>query len=96
MEKKIKIFIENLDKNVLMSQGSSLLEGLLARDVSINHACGGNGTCGTCRVEVVSDLKSLPARNEIEQEMADDRGFKKEERLACQLDITKTISIRIP
>ncbi len=63
----------------------SLLELALNKDIAIAHSCGGMGTCGTCRVEIKSDLSSLPARNEIEIEMANDRNFATEIRLACQM-----------
>ena len=43
------------------------------------------GTCGTCRVEIQSSLSELAERNSIEQEMATDRGYLPQERLACQL-----------
>ncbi len=63
----------------------SILETALALGVEIDHSCGANGTCGTCRVFVkMSGGESLPARDELEQEMADDRGFAEDERLACQ------------
>ena len=63
----------------------SILETALALGVSIDHSCGGFGTCGTCRVFVkMSEGEGLPCREDLEREMAEDRGFAKEERLACQ------------
>ena len=94
-EKKFKIFIENSEQIVFVSQGLSLLAGLLKNKIEINHSCGGNGTCGTCLVKVTSDLKDEPARNEFELEMAKDRGFSPEERLACQVVPTSNLSILI-
>ena len=63
----------------------SLLELALEKNIAIAHSCGGMGTCGTCRVEIRSDITQLPPRNEIELEMAKDRKFGSETRLACQL-----------
>jgi ferredoxin len=96
MEKLFKIFIENNQNNVLASQGESVLESLLGNKQDIDNSCGGGGTCGTCRILVSSDLKSLPKRNSIENEMAEDRKFNADERLACQLYPTAHISIKIP
>lgn len=71
---------------VLVSQkDESVLDAALRAGVEINHTCGGYGTCGTCVVFVREGLEKLPERNEIEAEMASDRGFKDDERLCCQI-----------
>lgn len=72
------------EKIVHASQGGSVLEALLISKTEWEHSCGGMGTCGTCRMIVVDGLDLLPERNEIEEELAQDRGFKQNERLACQ------------
>ena len=64
---------------------SSVLEVAVAEGLEIDHTCGGHGTCGTCRVWVEVRLEKLGERNEIEKEMAEDRGFAPGERLACQI-----------
>ncbi len=80
------ISIKFLPENRLVdaSQDESILEAALRVGLEISHSCGGNGTCGTCRVWVREGLGAMPARNEVEQEMADERGFKPQERLCCQ------------
>ncbi len=74
-----------MDTKVEFKREESVLEVALKADVSIAHSCGGMGTCGTCRIEIESSLAGLALRNEIEQEMAVDRGFAPSMRLACQL-----------
>ncbi|MGZ3690838.1 MAG: 2Fe-2S iron-sulfur cluster-binding protein [Pseudobdellovibrionaceae bacterium] len=78
----IKFLPEN--KLVEASQKDTILEVALRAGLPISHSCGGNGTCGTCRIWVREGLESLPVMNEIEEEMAKDRAFKPEERLSCQ------------
>lgn len=82
------------------SQGQSLLDHLIRLKVPINHTCGGNATCGTCVVHIENANSIIGSRNELEEEMAQDRGFHDYERLACQLDAReiyeKKISIKIP
>jgi 2Fe-2S ferredoxin len=76
------------DKNQpleIKSAATSVLEIALENGIDLNHSCGGMGSCGTCRVIIESDPSILPARNEIEAEMAEARGFDLTERLACQL-----------
>lgn len=61
----------------------SILDVALHHGLSLDHSCGGNGSCGTCRI-IVDNVNCLPPRNEIEREMAEDRQFDENERLACQ------------
>ncbi|MFM6929338.1 MAG: 2Fe-2S iron-sulfur cluster-binding protein [Bdellovibrio sp.] len=74
----------------------SVLDVALRAGLALNHTCGGFGTCGTCRVFVREGLENLPPRNEVESEMAEDRGFKDCERLACQTPPLDGLVIEIP
>jgi 2Fe-2S ferredoxin len=74
----------------------SLLQYLIDQDIEISHSCGGMGTCGTCRVIVTAGLDKIGDRNEVEQEMATERGFEKTERLACQNAWHPQLRIQIP
>lgn len=78
------------------TEPDSVLELALRANIDLNHSCGGNGTCGTCRIKVISPNSSrLPSRNEIEKEMAEDRGFADDERLACQLLAFDQLKVRL-
>jgi 2Fe-2S ferredoxin len=78
------------------SHDETLLEAGLREEVEIPHSCGGNGTCGTCRVWVVQGLELLPERNEVETEMAQDRQFDLHERLCCQNYPVPGLVVEIP
>ncbi|MBN1698832.1 MAG: 2Fe-2S iron-sulfur cluster binding domain-containing protein, partial [Spirochaetales bacterium] len=61
--------------------------------IFLPSACGGKGTCGTCKAKVVSDIgpylpTELPLLSEEEQ--------KEGIRLACQIKVKKNIEIEIP
>jgi len=96
LEKKNQQTVEVNSQDHQLTHGVTLLQGLLDAGVEISHSCGGNGTCGTCRVEVLSDPNQLKPRNDIEAEMAEDRGFERSERLACQLQVACDFKIKIP
>ena len=49
----VTITINGKDK-VEVEQGSSLLSTLAAKDVYLPSACGGKGSCGQCKCQVVS------------------------------------------
>ncbi len=82
---KNSILFLPMRKSVEFKSEESLLELALKEEIEIANSCGGMGTCGTCRVEIESPVQDLMPRNEIELEMANDRGFKPEIRLACQM-----------
>ncbi len=68
-------------------EAPNLLLLAIRHRIPIGHSCEGMASCGTCRVIITEGVETLPTRNSLEQEMADDRGFAPNERLACQLDL---------
>jgi 2Fe-2S ferredoxin len=85
---KAGIYIKFLpeDRDVLVShKDASVLDVAIRAGIAINHTCGGHATCGTCVINVLEGLEQLEPREELELEMAQDRGFADHERLACQI-----------
>lgn len=83
-------------QNISVPSGTTVLDAALRAKIDLGHECEGMGTCGTCRV--LTDAGSLlrQPRNEIESEIANDRGFTDQERLACQLISEEGLKIEIP
>ena len=81
----MKIVYDTESLELKMKPGASLLELCLENGIPLSHSCQGMASCGTCRLIVTEGVETLPERNSLEQEMAQDRGFKPQERLACQL-----------
>lgn len=93
--KYITFLPDNID--ALVSQkDQSVLEVAVREGLALDHTCGGFGTCGTCRIFVRKGLEKLPPRNEIEAEIAEDRGFQDFERLACQTEPLDGLVIERP
>jgi ferredoxin len=67
--------------------GRTILDIAVENSVEIAHSCGGMGSCGTCRIRLHADSGLVPAVEEVEAEMAIDRGFLADERLSCQIVI---------
>lgn len=82
--------------SVFADEELSLLANLLQNRIEIDHSCGGNGTCGTCRIVILEGFDKTSEIEEVEAEMRLDRDFDKEERLSCQTFIKGHIKIRIP
>ena len=94
MKKTIVYTTENRSMDV--QDEPQLLDLCIKNDIPIDHVCEGGASCGTCRVLITSDPKDLPPRNSLEQEMASDREFSPEERLACQLPLNQSFSFKLP
>ena len=77
------------------SPDETLLAAALGAGVEIRHDCGGNGVCGTCRVEVVEGGGALSAVTDPERKHLDellDSGW----RLACQSKASGPVRVRVP
>jgi Na+-transporting NADH:ubiquinone oxidoreductase subunit F len=73
--------------------GSPLLGYLTAHGVNVSSSCGGRGTCGYCKVRVVSGGGQILPTEELfmsRQEKAEGM------RLACQAKVKNDIAIAIP
>jgi ferredoxin, 2Fe-2S len=95
MTKKNITFLPS-EKSCDFTDEDSVLEVALKNGLEIPHSCGAMGSCATCRVIVEMAPVELPGRNELEQDIADMRGFTNNERLSCQLPPIHGLVLRIP
>jgi len=73
--------------------GQTLLSGLIGEKVYIPSACGGRGSCGYCKITVVSGGGPLlPTETPFLTRKEARSGV----RLACQVKIREDITIRVP
>jgi ferredoxin len=91
-----KIRFLPLEKICAFRDEQSVLEVALENGIEIPHSCGAMGSCTTCRVFVVQSAHALPPRNELEQDIADMREFRDDERLSCQLPPLDGLVVRLP
>jgi len=90
---KIKVTHGDESRELEVQGGSALLGYLTAHGVSVSSSCGGRGTCGYCKVRVVSGGGPILPTEELfmsRQEKADGM------RLACQVKVKNDIAIAIP
>jgi 2Fe-2S ferredoxin len=98
---KIELVISREKDHPQIARGISgldqrtILEVLLDNHIEIDHSCGGNGSCGTCRFFLKGESSAISEKNEIEMEMALDRNFKENERLACQTHVLQSCEIQL-
>lgn len=83
---------------VAASVGDTLLDAALDNNIDLPHECGGNCTCTTCHVHVISGGDNLSRMEEPERFRIQFAGARsRESRLACQALLTGgPVTVRIP
>ncbi len=89
-----EITIEPVGKRVKVSAGSNLLSVLQEQGIGLVTTCGGNGTCGACKVATISGEYS--EINQAEREKMLPREIAAGIRLACQVQIFSEAIVHIP
>ncbi len=72
-------------QGITLHRGLTILEHLREADLQINSECGGQGTCGKCRVRIEKGKENLGKLTEAEKKFLLPSG----ERLACQARVIK-------
>jgi Na+-transporting NADH:ubiquinone oxidoreductase subunit F len=81
------------DREIVVSPGSNLLSTLSGNGIFLPSACGGGGTCGMCRCQIMEGGGSI---------LPTETGFftRKEQhnhwRLGCQVKIRENLTIKLP
>ena len=84
---------EDPDKAITVSAGGKLLDALSSQKIFVSSACGGQGTCGQCKVTVMAgggDI--LPT----ERDFMTRREVRDGLRLGCQVPVKQDLEIEIP
>jgi len=79
------------EREVKVSEGTTLIRAALDAGVHINASCGGTGVCGKCRVRVEEGEVSGGINEKLSQEDVE-AGY----RLACQATVIGDVSLRVP
>ena len=83
----------NDERELSMRPGVKLMNGLANAELFIASACGGGGTCGQCKVRVLSGGGSvLPT----EASLLSKREVAEHYRLSCQVAVKQDMKIQIP
>lgn len=92
-----KITFKNVRKTFEVEKGISVLEAALRHNVPIYHTCGGNCSCSTCRVRVLSGADALAPMEPSEAEVLDSFDLKAPYRLGCQaLVFGDRVEVEVP
>ncbi len=90
-KKKIRVHFEPDNSDIIVEPGANLRETALAAGVHINASCGGDGTCGTCKVMIKEgEVESIRTARISNEEYAG--GI----RQACQSRVITDLIVQIP
>jgi Na+-transporting NADH:ubiquinone oxidoreductase subunit F len=81
------------EKAITTPAGSTLLNTLAAEKIFIPSACGGKGTCGVCKVDVIEGGGTLLPTETSHVSRGEAR---KGTRLSCQVKVKQNMKIEIP
>ena len=85
--------VVNDELTLAIPVGSKLMQGLADADLFVPSACGGGGTCGQCRVRVISGGGAiLPTETSI----INKRDAANHYRLSCQVAVKQDMEVRVP
>ena len=89
----VKININGGERIITAEPGSSLLSTLANQKIFLPSACGGKGSCGMCKCQVLSGAGSiLPTETGFFSYKQQHDNW----RLACQVKVKENIEMRIP
>ncbi len=88
----VKIIV-NDDRELQLPVGVKLMQGLADADLFVPSACGGGGTCGQCKVRVLSGGGAiLPT----ETSFINKRETAEHYRLSCQVAVKQDMEVQVP
>jgi Na+-transporting NADH:ubiquinone oxidoreductase subunit F len=80
-------------KSLTVSTGNKLLQTLASHKIFVSSACGGGGTCGQCKVQVMEGGGDILA---TEMSHINRKKAKEGYRLACQVPVKRDMNIILP
>ena len=90
-------FLHSAGKSGEVEANTSLLEASKLLGCSLNHDCGGNASCTTCRVEVQIGAENLSEIDFDEQDLLDREALSDPwHRLGCQAKVLGDVVVLVP
>ncbi len=90
-------FLHSDGRSGEVEENISLLDAAKEVGFRLNHDCGGNASCTTCRVEVQMGHEHLSEIDFDEQDLLDREALTEPwHRLACQARVLGDVVVRVP
>ena len=90
-------FVHSQGKSGEVPGNISILEAAELLDFPLEHDCGGNASCSTCRVDVMVGGEHLSEIDFEEQDLLDREALTESfHRLSCQAKILGDVMVQVP
>lgn len=90
-------FLHSQGKSGEVPRNLTLLEASQLLGFPLNHDCGGNASCTTCRVEVQTGSENLSEIEFDEQDLLDREALCESwHRLGCQARVLGDVTVKVP
>ena len=90
-------FVHSQGKSGEVPENISILEAAELLDFPLEHDCGGNASCSTCRVDVMVGGEHLSEIDFEEQDLLDREALTEPfYRLSCQAKILGDVMVQVP
>lgn len=86
-----KVVFQPSRREVEVVDGENLLQAAARADVLINASCGGEGTCGKCKVRVQGNVETDDPRSRLSADERDNGMV-----LACQTAVAGDLTVEVP
>ena len=90
---QFRVTFQPSGRNVYVLDGTKILEAAARAGMAINTPCGGQGTCGKCRVQVTAGACN-PCDHD--RKIFSDKELKEGWRLACQTAVCGETTVSVP
>ncbi len=94
MSDRFRVGFEPQGRSVEVASGTPLLTAVREAGIWLASVCGGEGTCGRCRVLV--EAGELPPPSDAERRALSGTEIAAGERLACRVPVSSAMAIHVP
>jgi uncharacterized 2Fe-2S/4Fe-4S cluster protein (DUF4445 family) len=92
----VRIRFEPSRKSVRVPAGTSLLEAARRAELPVASACGADGVCGRCGLEILRGARSIASETESERHIKARNRVDAHLRLACRVSVSADLTVTAP
>ena len=92
----VLIRFEPSRKRVAVPSGTNLLEAARRAELPVASACGADGICARCGLEILEGADALPPESERERSVKRRNRIDAHLRLSCYIDVAGDLTVTAP
>ena len=93
-ERRFEVDFQPAGRRIDVPAGTHLLDAARQAGIGLASVCGGDGTCGRCRVVVLAG--ELPPPTDADRRALSRTEIAAGERLACRVPVTSDVKVNVP